>query len=95
MTMKPGPEIPRVASLRTVQRFQQHLQSLGLTIPCDQELAVGAASPLAQPLNASWLQDWQSGGDSSHGGMGRHRRRQSQREYRCDGGGGLVKAEPS
>ena len=50
MTVKPGLEIPRVASLRTVQRFQQHLQSLGLTIPCDQELTVGAASPLAQPL---------------------------------------------
>jgi NADPH2 dehydrogenase len=50
MTDKPGPEIPRVASLRTVQRFQQHLQSLGLTIPCDPELTVGAASPLAQPL---------------------------------------------
>ncbi|HEX2523897.1 MAG TPA: NADH:flavin oxidoreductase, partial [Terriglobia bacterium] len=49
--MKPGPEIPRVASLRTVQRFQQHLQSLGVALPCDEELAVGAESPLAQPLN--------------------------------------------
>jgi NADPH2 dehydrogenase len=51
MTTKPGPEIPRVASLRTVQRFQEHLQSLGLTLPCDQEFAIGAESPLAQPLN--------------------------------------------
>ena len=50
MTTKPGLEIPRVASLRTVQHFQQHLQSLGLTIPCDQELTIGGASPLAQPL---------------------------------------------
>jgi 2,4-dienoyl-CoA reductase-like NADH-dependent reductase (Old Yellow Enzyme family) len=50
MTTKPDPEIPRVASLRTVQRFQEHLQSLGLTIPCDPELTAGAASPLAQPL---------------------------------------------
>src|SRR6188508_579938 len=50
MTVKPGPEIPRVASLRTVQRFQEHLQSLGVTIPCDQELTMGEASPLAQPL---------------------------------------------
>jgi len=50
MTFEPRPEIPRVASLRTVQRFQQHLRSLGLTIPCDPELTVGAASPLAQPL---------------------------------------------
>ena len=50
MTTKPGLEIPRVASLRTVPRFQQHLRSLGLTIPCDQELIVGGASPLAQPL---------------------------------------------
>jgi len=50
MTFEPRPEIPRVASLRTVQRFQQHLQSLGLTIPCDPELTVGPASPLAPPL---------------------------------------------
>jgi 2,4-dienoyl-CoA reductase-like NADH-dependent reductase (Old Yellow Enzyme family) len=50
MTLKIGPEIPRVASLRTVECFQQHLRSLGLTIPCDRELVVEAASPLAQPL---------------------------------------------
>jgi len=50
MNEKTGRDIPRVASLRTVQRFQQHLQSLGLTIPCDQELTVGAESPLTQPL---------------------------------------------
>ena len=31
-------------------RFQQHLRSLGLTLPCDEELIVGAVSPLAQPL---------------------------------------------
>lgn len=50
MTVKAKPDIPRVASLRTVQRFQEHLLSLGLTIPCDQELTVGGGSPLAQPL---------------------------------------------
>src|SRR5690349_11266523 len=50
MTPKIELEIPRVASLRTTQGFQAHLQSLRLNIPCDQELVAGAASPLAQPL---------------------------------------------
>ena len=50
MTVNPEPEIPRVASLRTVQRFQEHLESLGVTIPCDQELTIGEASPFAQRL---------------------------------------------
>jgi 2,4-dienoyl-CoA reductase-like NADH-dependent reductase (Old Yellow Enzyme family) len=50
MTVQPELEIPRVASLRTTQGFQAHLQSLGLNIPCDPELVAGPASPLAQPL---------------------------------------------
>lgn len=44
------PEIVRVGSLREVTRFQKHLRSLGLDIPCDLDLVQGAESPLAQPL---------------------------------------------
>jgi NADPH2 dehydrogenase len=47
--MKAG-EFVRAGSLRGVEEFQQHLDSLRLTIPCDPELTNGAASPLAQPL---------------------------------------------
>ncbi len=40
----------RLGSLRDVGHFRQHLDSLGLAIPCDPELVRGADSPLAQPL---------------------------------------------
>ena len=43
-------EIVRLGSLRDAARFQEHLRSLGLDIPCDRDLARGAESPLAQPL---------------------------------------------
>jgi 2,4-dienoyl-CoA reductase-like NADH-dependent reductase (Old Yellow Enzyme family) len=47
--MKAG-EFARLGSLRDVARFQEHLDSLGLALPCDPELIAGADSPLAQPL---------------------------------------------
>ncbi len=40
----------RVASLRGVSGFLEHLDSLQLSIPCDLELVHGPESPLAQPL---------------------------------------------
>src|SRR5438876_10506904 len=47
--MKAG-EFARLGSLRDVAQFQEHLNSLGLAIPCDPGLSSGADSPLAQPL---------------------------------------------
>jgi NADPH2 dehydrogenase len=47
--MSPKP-ILRLATLKTVHAFQTHLSSLGLTIPCDQELVTGSESPLRQPI---------------------------------------------
>src|SRR5215469_9799759 len=41
---------PRVASFKTVERFQEHLRALHLTIPCDAELMTGSESPLQTPL---------------------------------------------
>lgn len=40
----------RVASLRGVSDFLEHLDSLGLSIPCDPEPLRAPESPLAQPL---------------------------------------------
>ncbi len=40
----------RVASLRGISGFLEHLDSLRLSIPCDLELLRGPESPLAQPL---------------------------------------------
>ena len=45
-----APAIVRVASLRDVCAFQQHVASLGVQIPCDDRLLSGSESPLAQPL---------------------------------------------
>ena len=47
--MKAG-EFARLGSLRDVAHFQEHLDSLGVAIPCDRELTSGADSPLARPL---------------------------------------------
>jgi NADPH2 dehydrogenase len=42
--------IVRVGSLKSVGRFQDHLRTLGVQIPCDSEIASGAESPLRWPL---------------------------------------------
>ena len=42
--------ILRLGTVKNVSGFQQHLRSLGLTIPCDHELRTGTESPLRQPL---------------------------------------------
>jgi len=44
---------PRVASFKTHADFTAHLESLGLELPCDQELEAGAAATLAAPLEVS------------------------------------------
>ena len=44
--------IVRVGSLKSVSRFKNHLHLLRLSIPCDDELVLGPASPLLQPLIA-------------------------------------------
>lgn len=43
-------EILRLGSVRDVAHFKQHLESLGLSIPCDYELLCGEDSPLTQPI---------------------------------------------
>jgi NADPH2 dehydrogenase len=42
--------ILRLGAVKDIARFEQHLQSLHLNIPCDRELARGAESPLRWPL---------------------------------------------
>jgi len=47
--------ILRLGAVKDVVRFQQHLQSLGLEIPCDSKVVVGQDSPLRQPLSRSGI----------------------------------------
>ena len=42
--------IARIGSMHTVERFQAHLHSLGVTIPCDPEALIASDSPLLMPL---------------------------------------------
>ena len=39
-----------LGSVRDAETFQQYLRERGITLPCDRELLLGNASPLAQPL---------------------------------------------
>jgi NADPH2 dehydrogenase len=48
--------ILRLGAVKEVQRFQDHLHSLGLKIPCDSELRHGLDSPLRKPLVRGGLQ---------------------------------------
>jgi len=43
--------ILRLGSLKDVGRFQNHVQNLGLQIPCDPQIVIGSESPLRWPLN--------------------------------------------
>ncbi len=45
-----GRTILRLGSLKEVARFQEHVRSLQLNIPCDSEIVRCAESPLRQPL---------------------------------------------
>lgn len=47
--------IARIASLKNVDRFQNHLRSLDLTIPCDQEMLHGKDSPLREAVTCGRL----------------------------------------
>jgi len=42
----------RVPSLKTIADFRGHVASLGIDLPCDDEIVTGSASPLAQPIDA-------------------------------------------
>lgn len=44
-------KLVRIPSLKTVAEFRQHVASLGLDLPCEDSIAQGAKSPLAQPVS--------------------------------------------
>jgi NADPH2 dehydrogenase len=43
-------KITRVASLKTIEEFRKFNESLGINIPCEDTIASGEGSPLAQPI---------------------------------------------
>jgi 2,4-dienoyl-CoA reductase-like NADH-dependent reductase (Old Yellow Enzyme family) len=48
--------ILRLGAVKNVQRFQEHLHSIGVTIPCDNELLAGLESPLRRPLQRGGIE---------------------------------------
>lgn len=55
MLYPPMPEpakLIRIPSLKTVAEFRGHVASLGIDLPCEDAIATGDASPLAQPCRA-------------------------------------------
>jgi len=48
-------KLTRVASLKTVAEFQQHLQNLGLTLPLEEQITTGASNPLASPCHRNQI----------------------------------------
>src|SRR5437773_7378561 len=40
----------RIPTLKTVADFRKHVASLGIDLPCEDQIVTGGASPLAQPL---------------------------------------------
>jgi NADPH2 dehydrogenase len=43
-------DLVRVPSLKTAANFRHHLTSLGVSLPCDDRIETGAASPLSRPV---------------------------------------------
>ena len=47
--------ILRLGAVKDVERFKEHLHSLGLNIPCDSSIVSGPDSPLRQPLSRAGI----------------------------------------
>jgi len=45
----------RIPSLKTVADFRNHVASLGIELPCEDQVAAGNASPLAQPISGATI----------------------------------------
>ncbi len=48
--MPEAAKLVRVPALKTVAEFRQHVASLGLALPCEDAIVIGAASPLTAPV---------------------------------------------
>lgn len=44
-------KITRIPSLKTVEAFRAHVRSLGIDLPCEDSIATGTDSPIAQPMD--------------------------------------------
>src|SRR6185369_5295575 len=45
-------KLVRIPSLKTVDDFRRHVASLGIELPCEDQIATASASPLTQPVTS-------------------------------------------
>ena len=43
----------RIASLKTVAAFRNHVRSLGIDLPCEDSILTGQLSPMSQPITGT------------------------------------------
>jgi NADPH2 dehydrogenase len=48
-------KLVRIPSLKTVGDFRKHISALGIELPCEDAIATGSASPLAQPIEQALI----------------------------------------
>src|SRR3954467_6193639 len=53
--MREPVKLVRIPTLKTVADFRAHVSSLGIELPCEDGIAVGSASPLAQPVESTTI----------------------------------------
>ncbi|HET6976431.1 MAG TPA: hypothetical protein VFI24_08915 [Pyrinomonadaceae bacterium] len=46
-------QFPAIGGMKSVADFKAHVESLGLSLPCDDQVEAGPGSPLAQPLQTA------------------------------------------
>ena len=51
--MSEQPKLVRIPTLKTATDFRNHVTSLGIKLPCEDQIVVGSASPLAQPIDTT------------------------------------------
>jgi NADPH2 dehydrogenase len=48
-------KLTRIPTLKTVAEFRQHCESLGISIPCDDEILLNERSPLSKPIDGPMI----------------------------------------
>ncbi|PYM14602.1 MAG: NADH:flavin oxidoreductase, partial [Verrucomicrobia bacterium] len=53
--MPEPPRLVRIPTLKTVEDFRKQVASLGTDLPCEDQIVVGSASPLTQPIDTTTI----------------------------------------
>jgi len=48
-------QFPNIGAIKGADQFRRHLRESGITLPCDEQMLTGEASPLAQPIRSGGI----------------------------------------